>query len=206
MEPSLDELLKTHRRLSRANDIDEATCTTACAAIEAVLSESHDVSKCTKCGVLERINLLDGKRPEGVIDENADFTELQCVSCYGPGWCPTGGDDDIAQSVHAPYALLYVQWQRDEEKRTAARDRDESNRVIQKLLDALAAVKAHDFPWAPAEEGGLGLPYVSEHMTTEATANRRATRNSTIDDAFAAGEMHLKNHSINSEPPKQEQQ
>lgn len=42
-----------------------------------------DVGTCTGCGRVENLDLLDGKD-----DGTGDFTLLECVACYGPGWLP----------------------------------------------------------------------------------------------------------------------
>lgn len=69
---------------------------------------SDDLGTCTKCGIVEHLHLLDGKSPDG--DENSDFTAIECIQCYGPGWCPTGGVEDIALSVAPSLALHYQKW------------------------------------------------------------------------------------------------
>jgi len=66
------------------------------------------IGHCTKCGIKEHLHLLDGKSPDG--NENGDFTAIECIRCYGPGWCPTGGVNDIALSVAPVLAPLYQEW------------------------------------------------------------------------------------------------
>jgi hypothetical protein len=65
-------------------------------------------ARCTKCGVTEHVNLLDGKSPDG--DEGSDFTLLECIACYGEGWCPTGGPEDFKKSVAPSLSHLYGRW------------------------------------------------------------------------------------------------
>jgi hypothetical protein len=66
------------------------------------------IGHCTKCGTAEHMHLLDGKSPTG--DENDDFTAIECIKCYGSGWCPTGGPDDIKLSIAADLKPFYDRW------------------------------------------------------------------------------------------------
>ena len=73
----------------------------------------REIATCMGCGVREHIHLLDGKPPPGTPPEdheNADFTHIVCVACYGPGWCPTGGVEDISLSIAPQLAPLYAEW------------------------------------------------------------------------------------------------
>lgn len=62
--------------------------------------------RCHKCGRVEDAHLIDGKPHPGA-DENSDFTRLECIACYGPGWLPTGGVEDIKRSVCPDLAPHY---------------------------------------------------------------------------------------------------
>jgi hypothetical protein len=73
-----------------------------------MFNNQHDISPCSKCGTMEHINLLDGKPSSG--DENDDFDLILCIQCYGPGWCPTRGEEDIRLSVEPRFAPLYAAW------------------------------------------------------------------------------------------------
>lgn len=55
------------------------------------------IGRCHTCGVAEHIHLLDAKNPND--NESGDWTLIQCIACYGEGWCPTGGRDDVKLSV-----------------------------------------------------------------------------------------------------------
>lgn len=50
-----------------------------------------DVLPCACCGKLTEIDMLDAKPEPGEDPETADFTRLECRTCYGPGWLPGGG-------------------------------------------------------------------------------------------------------------------
>lgn len=62
------------------------------------------LARCTKCNVLENINLLDGKD-----DGSGDFNLLECIRCYGPDWLPTS-ECDIRYSAQQSYADDYERW------------------------------------------------------------------------------------------------
>ena len=47
-----------------------------------------DTAPCRGCGRETPYVLLDAKPPPGADPETADWTELFCQSCYGPGWLP----------------------------------------------------------------------------------------------------------------------
>jgi DNA-directed RNA polymerase subunit RPC12/RpoP len=70
-------------------------------------TEEIDAIKCTKCGTLEYINLIDG-----VLDEDGEDTgQLCCIACYPTdGWCPTGGNDCITKSIAPHLKPLYERW------------------------------------------------------------------------------------------------
>ena len=70
-----------------------------------------DIGTCSR--IEEHLHLLDGKSPDG--DENGDFTAIECIACYGPGWCPTGGVDGIKLSVAPKLTSLYQQWAKENE-------------------------------------------------------------------------------------------
>jgi hypothetical protein len=71
--------------------------------------QNADYFKCQRCGVREHIDLLDAKPSSG--DENDDFDRLECVACYGPGWCPASGTDDFKMSAVPRYWWRYRLWQ-----------------------------------------------------------------------------------------------
>lgn len=75
-----------------------------------------DTEKCMKCGVLEHIDLLDGKSPDG--DENGDFSRIECIACYGPGWCCADSGEDIRKSVAPSLAPHYERYLREQMQRT----------------------------------------------------------------------------------------
>jgi hypothetical protein len=64
-----------------------------------------DTALCMKCGTVEHLNLLDGKNPS---DENGDFTQIECIACYGPGWLPTSGPEDFKLSVAPALVAQYA--------------------------------------------------------------------------------------------------
>ncbi len=51
-------------------------------------SDPIDAAKCDGCGKLTPIDQLDAKPQPGHAPETADWTVLECRSCYGPGWLP----------------------------------------------------------------------------------------------------------------------
>jgi hypothetical protein len=50
-----------------------------------IVTAFPNVFPCMKCGVPEHIHLLDAKAPPDD-NEDSDFTVLECIRCYGPGW------------------------------------------------------------------------------------------------------------------------
>lgn len=51
--------------------------------------EMADRGPCRGCGALTPYVLLDGKPRPGANPETADWDQLFCERCYGPGWLPT---------------------------------------------------------------------------------------------------------------------
>ncbi|PDT77200.1 hypothetical protein [Bradyrhizobium sp. C9] len=65
---------------------------------------------CRNCGTEEHAHLIDAK-PEIGADENSDFTRMECIACYGPGWRPAASTSDFKLSVAphlAPYYAAYA--------------------------------------------------------------------------------------------------
>lgn len=73
-----------------------------------------DLGKCTHCRIVENIDLLDGKSPlphDHPDHDSSDFNLLECIRCYGPGWCPAMGNADILKTVAptlTPRYALYL--------------------------------------------------------------------------------------------------
>lgn len=61
------------------------------------------LDRCSKCGVVENIDLLDG----GKEDDNG--RGLYCLPCYGPMWSPFR-NSDIDYSVAQSLTDAYEHW------------------------------------------------------------------------------------------------
>ena len=71
----------------------------------------NDLIRCTKCGRFEHGYLIDGKAyGDPAIEEN--WTGLECIECYGPGWSPVGGVEDLKLSVVPALAPFYEAWRK----------------------------------------------------------------------------------------------
>lgn len=64
---------------------------------------------CASCGRVEYIDLLDAKPDDPNNPESCDWNRLECIACYGPGWCP-GGDGDLSLSIREDLHGLYRGW------------------------------------------------------------------------------------------------
>jgi hypothetical protein len=68
------------------------------------MADDRDVIACDKCGKPEHLELLDSKD-----DGSGNFTILQCVACYGPGWNPMA-TRSFSKSTRPDLAPLYNAW------------------------------------------------------------------------------------------------
>ncbi len=51
---------------------------------------NRDHAACDCCGRIEHIDLLDAKPDDPSNPAGCDWTRLECIACYGPGWVPAG--------------------------------------------------------------------------------------------------------------------
>lgn len=64
-----------------------------------------DIAACTRCGIHEHIDLLDGK----IDPETEETIGIECIACYGPGWAPTDLGS-FRHSIAPQLAPLYERW------------------------------------------------------------------------------------------------
>ncbi|CAM5769871.1 hypothetical protein [Bosea minatitlanensis] len=68
---------------------------------------NRDHAACDCCGRIEHIDLLDAKPPAGGVPETADWSRLECIACYGPGWLPME-DGALRRSINNDLHGLYL--------------------------------------------------------------------------------------------------
>lgn len=73
---------------------------------------SADTIACHGCGRREHAELIDAKPQPGTDPETSDWTRLECVACYGPGWEPVG-EGSLDLSVRPDLKPYYDQWKRE---------------------------------------------------------------------------------------------
>lgn len=61
--------------------------------------------RCTCCGRVENIDLLDG----GGEAFGKSESDLECIACYGPDWLPSNADD-IHKSCCSSLGPIYRQY------------------------------------------------------------------------------------------------
>jgi hypothetical protein len=72
--------------------------------------DERDHVACHACGRVEHIDLLDAKPDEPDNPAGCDWNRLECIACYGPGWCPATVPDAFARSIRDDLHGLYRGW------------------------------------------------------------------------------------------------